>query len=659
MSTKSGVNQMREAAGFAPPNLRNYRADIDGLRAVAVLLVVVFHAFPSSLKGGFVGVDVFFVISGYLLTGIVVRELQAGKLDFWKFYSRRIRRIFPALVVVLIACFVLGWFTLLAHEYKQLGKHILGGAIFIPNLMYWQESGYFDNFAETKPLLHLWSLGIEEQFYIFWPAAIWLTWKARLNTLGVTVALVLTSFVCNAASVFEDTVFTFYMPQTRAWELLTGAALSLHQLNRLNRKGGEESSVRALDARQNENSLLGTTLLNWVSALGVVLISGAVFFVDKSKTFPGYWAVLPVAGSILILLAGPDAWLNRVILSHHVLVWVGKISFPLYLWHWPLLVFAAIMEGDTLSAGIRFVIIILSVKLAWITYIAVERPVRFGSPQRNLVLPMCLAMAMLAYAGYMAYRSNGFDSRFPLAVREFDQKKYDSRSVYREGACLLTVKQDYGAFKHCPVEADADIKPMLILWGDSHAAHLYPGYRATLGDKFNVVQRTASGCAPILNLRSKLHPKCVEINQQILDYVRTHRPARVVVAANWDMYEWKSVALTVAQLREAGVRDIDLIGPVPQWRDDLNRQLYLKFQTNGTRETGGRTAFGLNSEILRLELGFASLAKSLDVNYISPIKILCNDQGCITKISDAGNMPMNWDSAHLTAEGSVFLVSRF
>ncbi len=203
-----------------------YRPDIDGLRAVAVLSVVAFHAFPAWMKGGFIGVDVFFVISGFLITTIIFENLDRGTFSFAEFYARRIKRIFPALLLVLVASFAFGWFSLLADEYKQLGKHIAAGAGFVSNLVLWSELGYFDNSAETKPLLHLWSLGIEEQFYIAWPFFLWLAWKRNFSFLTLTILVAFLSFYLNFNGIKKDAVATFYSPQTRFWELLAGSILA-------------------------------------------------------------------------------------------------------------------------------------------------------------------------------------------------------------------------------------------------------------------------------------------------------------------------------------------------------------------------------------------------------------------------------------------------
>ena len=203
-----------------------YRPDIDGLRAIAVLAVVAYHAFPAVFKGGFIGVDIFFVISGYLISTILFVDFSKGSFSFSNFYSRRIRRIFPVLILVLFSCFIFGWFVLTAEEYRQLGKHIAAGAGFISNITFWNEAGYFDNAADTKPLLHLWSLGIEEQFYIIWPLILWIVWKSRFSLPGLIILVGTTSFFLNMFGVNHDLVSTFYSPQTRFWELLSGSLLA-------------------------------------------------------------------------------------------------------------------------------------------------------------------------------------------------------------------------------------------------------------------------------------------------------------------------------------------------------------------------------------------------------------------------------------------------
>ena len=318
-----------------------YRPDIDGLRAIAVLAVIGFHASPSLIPGGFIGVDIFFVISGYLISTIIMNNLERSSFSFVEFYIRRINRIFPALFIVLFTCYIFGWFVLLPDEYKQFGKHVAGGAGFVSNFMFWIESGYFDNAAKTKPFLHLWSLGIEEQFYIIWPLLLWIAWKQRLNLLIITLLVMLISFALNITRVNSEHLdAAFYSPQTRFWELLVGSVLAYFNLH----KQAYYSKLTLLEAWFDKRvgpliylhqSNPKNTLLNLLSFLGATLILISILLISKENSFPGWWALMPTAGAFLIILAGNKAWLNRAVLSHRSFVWFGLISFPLYLWHWP------------------------------------------------------------------------------------------------------------------------------------------------------------------------------------------------------------------------------------------------------------------------------------------------------------------------------------
>lgn len=302
-----------------------YRADIDGLRAIAVLCVVGFHAFPLLLKGGFVGVDVFFVISGFLISTIIYESMDKNTFSFREFYARRIRRIFPALILVMFACYMFGWFALLADEYSQLGKHIAAGAGFVSNLIFWQEAGYFDNEAHTKPLLHLWSLGIEEQFYIVWPLVLYLAWKINVNILLLCIIIAVISFLYNVYYVNGNNVSAaFYSPVSRFWELLIGSSLAYVMFRKISFSKSivlycNKLLVNPFHGRINEMQVM--QLHNLQSIIGVSLIGLAVLLLDKESLFPGWWALFPTIGTYLIISAGPYAWLNHKVLSNRVLVW--------------------------------------------------------------------------------------------------------------------------------------------------------------------------------------------------------------------------------------------------------------------------------------------------------------------------------------------------
>jgi len=300
-----------------------YRQDIDGLRAFAVISVVAYHAFPGILKGGFIGVDVFFVISGYLICGIILNELQQGTFSLWNFYSRRIRRIFPALIVVLATALAFGWFSLFSDEYRALGKHTFGGAAFISNFLFWRESGYFDVAAKTKPLLHLWSLGIEEQFYIVFPLLLWCCAKKHFRIVTVIIALCIVSFLLNLYSMASSAA-NFYSPVTRAWELLAGAALCAAMRHpstsvlyfKLDALAGKTIYDKV---QENDGRSLGLVL----ALLGAILLGLALVLVRSHMPFPGWQALLPVLGTMLLIAAGTSNPISKHLLANRFAVFIG------------------------------------------------------------------------------------------------------------------------------------------------------------------------------------------------------------------------------------------------------------------------------------------------------------------------------------------------
>jgi len=455
-----------------------YRPDVDGLRALAILSVIIFHAFPDVIKGGFVGVDIFFVISGFLISSILFSDLEKGSFSFIDFYSRRVKRIFPALILVLLSCLVFGGFILLADEYKQLGGHVAGGAGFVSNFILWKEVGYFDNAADTKPLLHLWSLGIEEQFYIVWPLLLFLVWKKRVNFLLLVSIIAAASFLVNLASVGAHPEAAFFSPLSRFWELMIGsilAYLSLHPYRHI--PAGDGSVI------PQEKGLPGlhlpldrTSRANVSATLGLLLILFTVFRLNENAPFPGWWALAPTMGAFLLLQAGLDAWINRKLLANRAMIWVGLISYPLYLWHWPLLSFARIIEGQMPSAPIRFSAVILSVILAWATYRLVETPVRFRMRGRRVTGVLIVLMACLGFMGYKIYKSDGLKYRLSNFQQNADPflspktKLEEARKLCRKsfpdakGVCFSSPAKDSGTGKS------------IFFIGDSHSEALSTGF---------------------------------------------------------------------------------------------------------------------------------------------------------------------------------------
>jgi peptidoglycan/LPS O-acetylase OafA/YrhL len=389
--------------GGQDPALARYRPDIDGLRAIAILAVVFYHAFPTILTGGFIGVDVFFVISGFLISENIFSSLDRGQFSFLAFYGRRIRRIFPALFLVLLFCLAYGFIVLLPTELAQLGKDTAGGSSFISNLLLWNEAGYFDRSAVSKPLLHLWSLGVEEQFYIFWPVALWIAYQTITGRFAFVFTVAIFSFGVNVAASSNNITADFYSPLTRFWELSSGAMLAwlaLHPSSRL------DSILHRINAQN-------PYLRNMASVVGLILIIGGTLLLKQQMRFPGWLALLPTSGAIVLIATGPSAWINRVVLSNRIAVFTGLISYPLYLWHWPLISYAYILRlGRAPREATAIGIVVISFLLAWLTYRLVERPFRFGGNRRSKTIALVAIMSLMGVAGTTTWLAKGFTSRF-------------------------------------------------------------------------------------------------------------------------------------------------------------------------------------------------------------------------------------------------------
>lgn len=462
----------------APADLPDYRSDIDGLRGVAVLVVVGFHAFPNYVPGGYVGVDVFFVISGYLISKLILEAHARGSFSIADFYARRVRRILPALIVVLAACYGFAWFVLLQDEFASLGRHITGGAWFVSNFVLFHESGYFDSAAELKPLLHLWSLGIEEQFYLVWPLLLAAAWRFRANLLLIGSILAALSFIACQLSMLDDPSAAFYLPWARAWELLAGFAIAAVEFQR-----GSRTSVFA-----SAPGWVQTTL----SVAGLAMIVASIAVLTRKSEFPGFWALLPVAGAAVLIAGRQDALVNRRVLSNPLLVWVGLISFPLYLWHWPLLSFMQIVDGDHPSRSMRITAVVLAFILAWLTYRLVELPLRFGGQRAAKVGMLLGCLFVMGVLGLLAISRDGYPHRLDPHMR--------APVVPVAQRC----PQGYPEGAVCWGRSSPDIPRTLVI-GDSHGVAFAPGLARLAEERrlnIQVVQLSRGGCMPLLAVKS-------------------------------------------------------------------------------------------------------------------------------------------------------------
>lgn len=501
-----------------------YRPDIDGLRAVAVLSVVIFHAWPAILPGGFIGVDIFFVISGFLISSIIFKSVEQGSFSYADFYSRRIKRIFPALVLVLAASLSIGWFALFADEYQMLGKHVASGAVFVSNFTLLNESGYFDPAAELKPLLHLWSLGIEEQFYIVWPLLIYAVAKLRINLLVTTVVFAVLSFGLNIERIDAHLVQTFYGPITRFWELMFGAILAY---------------ITLYYSEQYKN--LQRKFANLAAVVGLLFIVTALILLNNAKLFPGWWATLPTSGGVLLIAAGPTAWVNKNVLSLRPLVLVGLISYPLYLWHWPLLSFLRIVESSDPSKLLVLIAVLISVLLAWLTYDLVEKKIRHHSSPWT-VIGLVLAVAVMGLFGVAIRAKDGFPYR-PSVSHYIEYEKQMIREADTDVACVKYIQQggEEILFDYCRA-SNLQFKKWIAIIGDSHAHVLFPGFSEEFEKRHvGTILLANSNCPPFIGTATGItdaeKDRCSnKINQILGSLIREKSIEKVFIATRGPVY---------------------------------------------------------------------------------------------------------------------------
>jgi peptidoglycan/LPS O-acetylase OafA/YrhL len=458
-----------------------YRPDIDGLRAIAVLSVVTYHACPTLLPGGFIGVDVFFVISGYLISSIIFRGVHERTFRFTNFYARRIRRIFPALILVLTATFTGGYVLLLADEYALLGKHVASGAVFLSNFTLLGETGYFDTASELKPLLHLWSLGIEEQFYIIWPLAAVLAFRSRRSLLWITCCIGLCSFAINIGRIDGHLVQTFYNPVTRFWELMAGAVLSCVTL-----------FFRM--PRWTSKPLLHD-LFSWV---GLVIIFGTVLILNRDEIFPGWWATLPVLGAVFLIGSGSDSWINTRFLSQRWMIWIGLISYPLYLWHWPLLSFVRIVEAGHPPLYLEISSVVVAFFLAWATYYFVEKRIRHN-PSPLTVVILVILMTGIGITGKTIELQEGLPQRRSVAhFQDFEKQIVRDDATDSNCDAYVTSRGENRKFYYCRSN-ELEQKKWLAIVGDSHAHVLFPGFSEQAAARgYGTLLLANTSCPPLL-----------------------------------------------------------------------------------------------------------------------------------------------------------------
>jgi peptidoglycan/LPS O-acetylase OafA/YrhL len=616
-----------------------YRPEVDGLRALAVVPVVLFHAGFGTFSGGYIGVDVFFVISGYLITSIIVQEMHAGRFTITGFYERRARRILPALFLVMLACLPFAWLWMTPRDLKGFAQSVVAATLFVPNVYFFRKSGYFDLDAEETPLLHTWSLGVEEQFYILFPLFVLLCWRWGTRTLTlVLIGVAVASLCLSEWASYAHPVGNFLLAPTRAWELSLGALLAVASLNGF---PGQRVGV-----------MVRTTL----ATLGLGLIVVPIFMYDPTTRYPGVHALAPTLGTALVIVfAQGDGPVARWLGSKWVVA-MGLISYSVYLWHQPLFAFARLHDADGSTPLLLGALALLSVALGYLTWRFIESAARDRRrfSRREVFAAAVVASLFLIAVGVAGDLAQGFPARLTpgqQAIMAFADDPRNHVDGFPGKDCFLRPEQYGTAFGEC-TEGPAVPIESVLLWGDSHAAHLYSGLRSRLPPGTRLTTLTAGACPPLLDYG---RPSCRTVSETILARVAQQRPDRVILAAVWGNYDWTSLGRTLQALQQAGVQRIEVVGPVPHWRPSLPVVLIR----NGTAmaETPSRVKRGMDPGVARLDVEMKAFAEQRGARYLSPYSILCNVDGCLTRIGDRPEAMLQWDMSHLTLAGSGYLAS--
>lgn len=609
-----------------------YRADIDGLRAVAVIAVLLFHA-GLGLPGGFVGVDIFFVISGFLITSIVMREVKSGEFSYLGFWERRIRRLVPAMIVMIAATVVAGYVILLPHDLKELGQSVCAQTVAVANFYFYRESGYFAGTSEIKPLLHTWSLAVEEQFYLVMPAMLLLfnrIWPNRIRTALVVVLLISLGWCAYSTSIYPDAAF--YLLPTRSWELLLGSLVAL------------SGNFRALKRGQAEA----------LSLFGLAAIVGAIVVYTDSTPFPGTFALLPCLGTAAIII-GNSAHLTIAgrLLSWRPVVFVGLISYSLYLWHWPLFAFANYMTPGHLPNGLSACLIFASLLLGFFSWRFVETPFRCKSllPTRRRVLASAAtSLIAMGCIGFVLHKTDGVRSRFTVTALKMTDARSDKNPMRRMHHDLPAK-----ALRKAPVllAGGQNGQPRLVVLGDSHADALMPGI-SSLCDKHGVpmVAFTRSDTLPFVFSDAPRDRSEETFFAAAAAYLQQSPAQNVFIVARWGEYKNRlsatELAKTVNGLRAIGKR-VWVLRHVPEPRADVPRFLALSEQWNWNDSFLRRS----KTEYLSAQLEFEELLDSIgcDIQVVDiSDRFFDGSDLAIVHIEYA---PLYFDDNHLSTVGAT------
>lgn len=607
-----------------------YRADIDGLRALAVIPVLFYHAGIPGFPGGFVGVDIFFVISGYLICGMIDGDIRKGSFSLSNFYKRRILRILPALFVMFLVTSVLAYLYCLPVELEDYSKSLASAVGSVSNVYFAATAGYFDAPAETKPLLHTWSLGVEEQFYLIVPLLMLFAYRVvpkRAKLLFAAVAAL--SFAAAFAVSYRNTTFVFYLTPFRAWELALGALLS----------------IKFIPAPETEFGK------NLCGAIGMLLLLGAIFLGSSSAPLLLLTSLASIGATLVI--ASSEGGISAVgrLLSLQPVVFIGLISYSLYLWHWPLIVFQRTdgLLPDASGVMTKLTLIAVSIGVAWLSWKFVEMP--FRSKARDTSTGVIFGVASTAMTSVAALCGlvlivSGAPFRFPervVAIASY--LAYDPSEAFRSGRCYLATNRQQLDVQTC-MKLDAK-RPNYLLVGDSHAAHLWFGLSSAMPE-VNLMQATASACRPAVEQVSLLDSRaCPRLMQFVFnDFLVNNRVDKVLLAASWKDEDIPALSGTLETLMSRGL-DVIVLGPIVEYDSALPRLLADEILRNSPSIASAMRTPGIRER----DRALRRMVMAKGATYLSVYDAVCRDGRC-DEFAE-GDVPLQFDAGHLTAKGSV------
>jgi peptidoglycan/LPS O-acetylase OafA/YrhL len=624
---------------------QGYREDIDWLRAIAVLAVVAFHFEVPGIWGGYVGVDIFFVISGYLITEIITSEIASGSFSFAAFYERRARRLLPALYVMVALTTLPSFVYLLTSERAEFFRSIGAVVTFTSNFFFWLQSGYFDHAAVEKPLLHTWSLSVEEQFYLAFPLLLWALSRVSKGRTALAAALAALMLISLGANVWlMDTgrsASAFYMSPARAWEFLIGSLIALPILPAL-----PNLPARAL-ARGG----------------AIILFAVALCGLRKESPFPGLNALLPCLGAALFIWSG----IGVTTVARHrysplqVLTFFGKISYSLYLWHWPIFTFGRFSKVSlTLDGFDKAVLLAATVVISFLSWRYIEQPFRQGgiattrSQSFRLAGASSLLLIVVSLFGLLASRTPIDVDRVAARLDSYSSGEY--KQLYNFGICF---GPESGSFDKSCLRLSPD-KSNVLLWGDSLAAHYILGLREAVDPlTTSLMQATQPACMPTLSTDEHGIVSCVEFARQMQDFFSHHRPDVVIISGDWLEYSRRGFELIIADLKRSIARletsgsRVVVLGPAVQFKGRLPAML-LRAHFRGVEVHSEDL---LRPEIFELDQKMReALPDGESFSYVSLLDTICPHRQCPLTVDD--HIPLTVDHAHLTADGSAYVSTK-